>query len=127
MDNEAITQGVKDAVDEADKDILKRVFKKILELKTSETRYNTVLEAKRYIENNWSGIEIKVDNYEIIGCSAEVHISHVFSDRLTSRPMGWSKIGADKMAQLRVYKKNGGKIYDLVMAQKKKNTRSKIT
>ena len=127
LDNEAITQGLKDAVDEADKDILKRVFKKILELTTSETRYNTVLEAKRYIENNWSGIEIKVDNYEIIGCSAEVHISHVFSDRLTSRPMGWSKIGADKMAQLRVYKKNGGKIYDLVMAQKKKNTRSKIT
>ena len=127
MDNEAITQGVKDAVDEADKDILKRVFKKILELTTSETRYNTVLEAKRYIENNWSGIEIKVDNYEIIGCSAEGHISHVFSDKLSSRPMGWSRIGTDKMAQLRIFKKNGGKVYDLVMAQKKKNTRSKIT
>ena len=127
MDNEAITQGLKDAVDEADKDILKRVFKKILELTTSETRYNTVLEAKRYIENNWSGIEIKVDNYEIIGCSAEGHISHVFSDKLSSRPMGWSRIGTDKMAQLRIFKKNGGKVYDLVMAQKKKNTRSKIT
>lgn len=53
LDNEAITQGLKDAVDEADKDILKRVLKKILELTTSETKYNTVLEAKRYIENNW--------------------------------------------------------------------------
>ncbi len=39
--------------------------------------------------------------------------------------MGWSKIGADKMAQLRVYKKNGGKIYDLVMEQKKKGKQEK--
>jgi hypothetical protein len=125
LDNEAIRQGLKDAVDEADKDILKRVFKKILELTTSETKYNSVLEAKRYIENNWSGIEIKVDNYEIIGCSAEGHISHVFSDRLSSRPMGWSKAGADKMAQLRIFKKNGGKVYDLVIAQKKREKSEK--
>jgi hypothetical protein len=85
LDNEAITQGLRDAVDDADKELLKRVFKKILELTDSESKYNTVLDTKRYIENNWSGIEIKVDNYEIIGCSAEGHISHVFSDRLSSR------------------------------------------
>ncbi|HEY5585653.1 MAG TPA: ISLre2 family transposase [Ruminiclostridium sp.] len=120
LDNEMITQGLKDAVDEADKELLKRVFKKILELTDVETKYNAVSDAKRYIENNLAGIEIKVDNYEIVGCSAEGHISHIFSDRLSSRPMGWSKVGADKMAQLRIYKKNGGKIYDLVMAQKKK-------
>ncbi|PYG83907.1 uncharacterized protein UPF0236 [Ruminiclostridium sufflavum DSM 19573] len=125
LDNEAIIQGLRDAVDEADKDLLKRVFKKITELTTSETKYNTVLEAKRYIENNWVGIEIKVDNLEIIGCSAEGHISHVFSDRLSSRPMGWSKIGADKVSQLRIFKKNGGRVYDLVMAQKKKEKSEK--
>ena len=34
--------------------------------------------------------------------------------------MGWSKVGVNKMAQLRIYKQNGRKIYDLVMAQKKK-------
>ena len=33
--------------------------------------------------------------------------------------------GADQMAQLRIYKKNGGKIYDLVMAQKKKEQKEK--
>ena len=37
--------------------------------------------------------------------------------------MGWSKNGADKMAQLRIFKKNGGKVYDLIMAQKKKEQR----
>jgi predicted Zn-dependent peptidase len=39
--------------------------------------------------------------------------------------MGWSKVGADKMAQLRIFKKNGGKVYDLVMAQKKKEKSEK--
>ncbi len=43
LDNEAITQGLKDAVDEADKEILKKVFKRILELTTLETKYNTVI------------------------------------------------------------------------------------
>lgn len=125
LGNEMITQGLKDAIDEADKELLKRVFKKILELTDTEPKYNAVIDAKRYIENNWTGIEIKVDNHEIVGCSAEGHISHIFSDRLSSRPMGWSKIGTDKMAQLRIFKKNGGKIYDLVMAQKKKEKQIK--
>lgn len=27
---------------------------------------------------------------ELHGCSAEGHISHIYSDRMSSRPMGWS-------------------------------------
>jgi len=96
---------------------------KILENTESETKKKAVNDAKKYILNNWAGIEIKVDNYEIVGCSAEGHVSHILSDRLSSRPMGWSKRGADKMSQLRIFKKNGGKVYDLVMAQKKKEQR----
>jgi uncharacterized protein YifE (UPF0438 family) len=49
----------------------------------------------------------------------------VFSDRLSSRPKGWSKLGAAKMAALRIYKKNGGNVYDLVMAQKEKERNEK--
>jgi len=52
-----------------------------------------------------------------------MHVSHILSDRLSSRPMGWSKKGVDRMAQLRIFKKNEGKVYDLVMAQKKKEQR----
>jgi hypothetical protein len=120
LDDEAITQGLKDALDEADKEMMIKVFKRILELTETGTKRVAVNDAKRYLLNNWAGIEIKVDNREIVGCSAEGHVSHVLSDRLSSRPMGWSAVGVDKMAQLRVFKKNGGKIYDLVMAQKKK-------
>lgn len=46
--------------------------------------------------------------------------SHVFSNRLSSRPKGWFEVGVAKMSKFIVYKKNGGKVYDLVMAQKLK-------
>lgn len=121
--DEAIVQGLRDALDEGDKEMMVKVFKKILELTESESKRAVVYDTKRYFLNNWTGIEIKVDNRDIVGCSAEGHVSHVLSARLSSRPMGWSAIGVDKMAQLRVFKSNGGKIYDLVMAQKKKEQR----
>jgi hypothetical protein len=53
-----------------------------------------------------------------IQCSAEGHVSHVFSDRMSSRPLGWSRIGCDKMARLRVYQKNRGNMLELVRYQK---------
>jgi hypothetical protein len=120
LEDEAITQGLRDGLDESDKDLVKRVFDRILEKTETETKKKAVNDTKRYILNNWAGIEIKTDNYDIVGCSAEGHISHILSDRLSSRPKGWSSRGADQMSQLRIFKKNGGKVYDLVMAQKKK-------
>ena len=43
-----------------------------------------------------------------IGCSAEGHVSHVLSSRLSSRPLGWSLKGAENVARLRVFGLNGG-------------------
>lgn len=57
-----------------------------------------------YIDNNFSAIDLK----GVCGCSAEGHISHILSDRLSSRPMGWSKTGAEKIAKLRTFHFNGG-------------------
>ncbi|NLB22638.1 MAG: hypothetical protein GX833_05190 [Clostridium sp.] len=48
-----------------------------------------------------------------MGCSAEGHISHILSDRLSSRPLGWCREGVDQMARLRAFKSNGGNVYDL--------------
>ncbi len=42
---------------------------------------------------------------------------------MSSRPLRWSKVGADKMARLRIYKANGGKAYDLVMYKNEKKER----
>ena len=62
-----------------------------------------------------TGVKNRKDN---IYCSAEGHISHIFADRLSSRPLGCSKVGADKMARLRIYQKNGGDMLELVRYQK---------
>lgn len=49
-----------------------------------------ITELRKYIINNWKGVEIySKEAYE--GSCTEGHVSHVLSDRLSSRPMGWSK------------------------------------
>ena len=79
-----------------------------------------------YIKNNWQGIRRRVKNEEgITGSSTESHISHVLSSRLSSRPKGWCREGLDKMAQLRVYWKNGGSLLELVKYQKEEKTTEK--
>jgi len=90
----------------------------IIEETESETKREAVKVSKRYILNNWEGIK-KGYEEEYIGCSAEGHISHILSTRLSSRPLGWSLIGADQMARLRVFKANGGNIYELMSKKKK--------
>lgn len=121
MPDESMYLAIQDAIGWPDKKMAAAAFDRVLKLTESNTKKEAVREAKRYILNNWDGIEIKEEKAgEIVGCSAEGHVSHVFSERLSSRPKGWSKMGVDQMAQLRIYKRNGGKIYDLVMAQKKR-------
>ena len=106
--------------------MLKEVFKKILSVTNEETKKESVEDARRYMLNNWNGIEIyETDGYDVVGCSAEGHISHILSDRLSSRPMGWSKVCAVRMTRLRVYWENGGKIIDLVLEKKKRKEKEK--
>lgn len=100
------------------KRLCKTTFDFIIEETESETKKKAVKDCKRYILNNWEGIKRGYEK-EYIGCSAEGHISHILSSRLSSRPLGWSLTGADQMARLRVYNANGGDIYELM--SKKKN------
>ena len=111
---------IQDAISFEDKKALKEVYRKILGVTENQNKYQQVLDAERYLLNNWQGIIIKNDNTDIIGCSAEGHVSHLYSDRMSSRPMGWTKRGVENMAKLRVFKWNQGNVYDLVMYQKYK-------
>ncbi|WEV44482.1 UPF0236 family protein [Lactobacillus sp. ESL0684] len=43
-------------------------------------------------------------------CTAEGHISHYLSERLSSRPMGWSKKGAEGVARSIIFQLNGGNV-----------------
>ncbi|WP_329887488.1 UPF0236 family transposase-like protein [Pseudoramibacter sp. HA2172] len=94
-------------------------FDKILAVTESESKRRTVETAKGCILGNWAGIMESLkekENYR--GCSAEGHISRVFSDRMSSRPLGWSRIEADKMSRLRIYRENKRDILELVRYQK---------
>ena len=95
------------------------VFNRIIELTPTESKQKAVERSKNYILGHWTSIMNSVKNRkDNIHCSAEGHVSHVFSDRLSSRPLGWSVVGADKMSQLRVYKRNGRSMLELVRYQK---------
>lgn len=75
-----------------------------------------ILDLQTFVLGNWSAVMRTYHSKIVKGCSAEGHVSHVLSDRLSSRPMGWSQTGADRVSKLRCYEKNYGteKIIDLV-------------
>ena len=96
-----------------------KAFDKILNVTERPGKIRTVNEAKTYILGNWAGIMQSVrDKNKEVSCSAEGHVSHVYSSRMSSRPLGWSRTGADKMARLCIYKANHGNMLELVRYQK---------
>ena len=108
-------------VNGADKKGLKEIYKRILEVTEPGNKYGEVERALRYLLSQWDGIKIRVE--EPGGCwkcCAEDQVSHVLSDRMSSRPMGWSEWGCHQMSQLRAYHWNNGKVIDLLKYQKKK-------
>jgi hypothetical protein len=113
-----VKREIYEAIERKDKKEIKKIYKKIEWVTESESKQGIVDAARKYILNHWNAIIIRVDHPEIVGCSAEGHISHVYSSRLSSRPMGWSEHGANQMCKLCCYKANGGKIIDLVREQK---------
>jgi hypothetical protein len=97
-----------DCIKEADLDELGLVFNDLHMATESESKKKEIKESWYYFKNNWEGILVQEEEAEhIVGCSAEGHNSHILAARMSSRPMGWSKDGADKMARLRAFKANG--------------------
>ena len=83
--------------------------------KLEEKQANKLKKAMEYLTGNWKAVKRRMEKKDgIIGSSTESHISHMLSARLSSLPMGWSKKGANGIAKLRIYRKNGGKIKDLL-------------
>ena len=92
----------------------------------TEGKIKTIVDCEKYIENNWLGIMVRIDDGGAVWCcSAEGQISHVLSARESSRPMGWSKTGVHKMTKLRVETRNGTKIVDLMEYQQRKKQQKK--
>lgn len=109
------------SIDTADKEVLKETLWKIMDITENEKKIEEISKAYRYLRNNWDGIKIQVEERETCGkCCAEGQVSHILSSRMSSRPMGWSELGCDKMAKLRALKCNGEKVIDLLRYQKEK-------
>lgn len=68
-----------------------------------------IYELQSYALENWSAVMRSYHEKLLSSCSVEGHVSNVFSERLSSRPMGWSKTGADRMSKLRCYERNYGR------------------
>lgn len=82
----------------------------------NETSYRKNME---YILQNWSAAKVRLQRKDgVLGSSTEGHVSHVLADRMSSRPMGWSIIGASKMSELRAWYYNDGDMLELVRYQK---------
>lgn len=78
-----------------------------------------VEKSRNYILDNWIEAKMRLScRRSLPGCSAEGHVSHVLSSRMSSRPMGWSREGAAQMAHLRVYYYNGGDMLSLAKYQR---------
>ena len=95
-------------IEEVDRKLVKESFSELISNVDSDKRKAKIRKARCYIYNNWEGIKNYSQDKDAIGCSAEGHISHILADRLSSRPLSWSKKGVDYMSRLRAFKSNGG-------------------
>ncbi len=111
-------------------------FKEICYEILAEEMEKTIRKRKKdlmeYILNNVEGIKNLYRNEkDLHGCSAEGHVSHIYSDRMSSRPMGWSTKNINNMSKLRTARedkistgeilKNSKKVIEFKEIQKIRN------
>lgn len=127
-----LTSHMKDSREDAKKELreaiahkTKREFEEVVERVIAELPPERdpkkLCDEKEYILNNWTAARTRLLRKEkVSGCSAEGHVSHILSDRLSSRPMGWSSQGTKKMCNLLAYYYNGGDMLALARYQREK-------
>lgn len=107
---------------------MNRLLTALREEAEADSRKSAILEVQKYLNNQWRGIRAR-RKYEhlLVGCSAEGHVSHVLSARLSSRPMGWSYLGANQMAHLRVHRENGVNLSRIHIEQSMKRAKATVS
>ena len=98
----------------------KEIVYEILAEEMEETTRKRKEKLLQYILNNNEGIRnlYKYQNH-LHGCSAEGHISHLYSARLSSRPLGWKTVNVDNVSRLRLVKADKKEIKEIVHNKRK--------
>jgi len=92
-----------------DQEKVLKVLKEAHQQAEGSARQKRIIDTAKYIKNNWEGIAAQLKHPEV-GCSAEGHVSHILSARMSSRPMAWSSSGAEAMVQMRALRAGGGSV-----------------
>lgn len=115
-------RGLRQAIKENDRHHFNKEVRLLLKQarEHDESRVNSIQTGVTYIRNHWDAIRLTLLDPEVHS-STEAHVSHMLSTRLSSRPMGWSRRGAETIAKLRIFRENGGQIKDLYTWATKEN------
>lgn len=90
-------------IDKGDRLKLNAVLDKAYHVAVTDNHKQAILNCRRYVNNNWHGILSYVEYKDkVCSSSAEGHVGHVLSARLSLRPMAWCKQGVGYVAKLRI-------------------------
>jgi len=96
------------------------IVERLVACAKTENTIKRIEDAAKYIKSNWGAAKKRLWRRDgVCACSAEGHISHVLSSRMSTLALGWSRLGASKMARLREWNYNNYSMLELVRAQKK--------
>lgn len=116
---EDVREHLKSMMRRGTKSDFNQVVEEIMICTVEESAQKRVMKSAGYFLSNWSAARIRLRKPNgIVGSSTEGHVSHVLASRMSSRPMGWSKTGVDRMSRLRAYWWNGGDMLELVRYQR---------
>lgn len=112
-----------DSIKQDDKNAVLKLYAEKWSKEQGASQRRRMADSLTYINNNFDDIEL----LSKCGCSAEGHVSHVLSERMSSRPMAWGVMGAEKMAQLRAFYFSGGDFSELKFMGKPADEKIKKT
>ena len=100
---------IRQGIQEKNKEKVLSLIREMLSLSEELKGKERIRDFLKYLVNNWDGI-VRRYTEDVLGSCTEGLVSHVYSERLSRNPMGWSEAGLNRMAELRVYTRNGCKV-----------------
>jgi len=93
--------------------------------KQRKNKVEALVKAGTYLLNHWKAVQ-NMKRPDSIGSCTEALVSHIFSERFSRNPMGWSKKGLETLSRIRVFIKNGGKILPIDIGKDKQDARDRV-